>query len=155
MASLEQTVNEWVDENKRLNSYINTHGQIQRSSIIKQWHDWDNAQWYRYLMFTLVLDDKAHLRLDGRIVRDLQTLVHHIEEYGNHCDNIIYPHPKTTKNLHHKLTHLHRDTSVKSVAFRAMMNIREAYCELLDIDLPNADSSIGKLDPTPFEEMFE
>lgn len=154
MATLIELVNHFVDENKRLNNYINTYGQIERSSVIKEWHDWTNQDWHNYFMLVLALEDRGDIRLDGRITRDLHTLIKHIEEYGSHCENIIYPHPKLTKQLHHKLTHLHRDTTIKSVAFRCMMNIREAYCAMLDIDLPNADSSIGKLDPTPFERMF-
>tara|TARA_R110000796_G_scaffold113900_1_gene225634 strand:- start:1332 stop:1460 length:129 start_codon:yes stop_codon:yes gene_type:complete len=35
------------------------------------------------------------------------------------------------------------------------MNIREAYCEMMDIDLPNYDSSMGNLDAKPKDTLFD
>jgi hypothetical protein len=152
--TIDEFIDIFVNEMDRLNNYINKYGQIQRGSIIKEWHDWDNIHWLKFLIIALTLESKGHMRLDERIIRDCNTLVKHIDQYCKHSDNVLYPYPKATHKLSHRVTHLHRDTSIKSVAFKVVMNIREAYCEMMDIDLPNYDSSMGNLDATPKDTLF-
>jgi hypothetical protein len=59
--------------------------------------------------------------------------------------------------MHRAYTHFDKLTSVKSVLWKTMMQLREYYCLVHDIDLPNEDGSVGKLRSTrdTFGELFE
>lgn len=151
----QQQINTFVDEIERLNLYINAHGQIQRSSVIKHWHDLYNGDWLDIFQTAQQLDTQGYWNLAPWITSDLERLVSHITNYHTHADNIVFPSPKAQRNMPKRLTQFSSDRSVKSAVFKTMMNIREAYCDLFAIDLPNDDSSIGALDPKPQQTLFE
>ena len=144
---------------EEMNSYINSYGEIQRSSsIIKGWHNYDNHQWELILAGAKNLSDTGRLDLPQYVEKDIEMLLRHLEEYSVHSDNLLYPTPAETKSLPGAITHANKakyDTTIKTRTFRIMVNVREALCRALDIDLPNEDSSKGKLDPTPAENILE
>lgn len=144
-------VNFFVDEIKRQNDYINTQGEIPPSSpVLKQWHEWGNGDFYDFFQIA------QYLNLNSKTQADCETLIQHIERFHPYGDNVVCPSVKTVKQLPHAVTHIHRDVTVKSVVFRTMMNIREQYCrEILGFDFPNRNSSIGVLNPTPQETLFD
>lgn len=139
-----------------MNNHINENGEIQRSSpVIKLWHTYTNDDWFRILGCVKHLSNCAGIRLPVKTELDIGILLKHLKQYDEHCDNVLYPKVKVTNSLPKAITNINGDTSVKTVTFRTMMNIRETLCAALDIDLPNADSSIGKLNPTAFEALYE
>ena len=144
---------------EEMNSYINDYGQIQRSSsIIKGWHTYDNHQWELILAGAKSLSDTGRLDLPTYVEKDIDFLLQHLEEYSVHSDNLLYPTPAETNSLPSAITHANKakyETTIKTRTFRTMMNVREALCRALDIDLPNEDSSKGNLNPQPKEALFE
>lgn len=156
MRTLEDQLRLFRREMTAMNTHINTHGQIQRSSdLIKHWHDLNNTDWLVILNIALAMEQDGSWRLNRWTLADCERLVKHIQQYDSHCDNLLYPTPKITNSLHKKITNFDSSTTVKSITFKTMMNLREAYCAMQDIDLPNEDSSKGKLDPTPRERLFQ
>jgi hypothetical protein len=142
-----------------MNSHINAHGEIERSSaIIKGWHNYNNLEWGLILGGAQYLSDSTCIRLPAKIEQDIEFLLKHLSEHKGLHHNILYPTVKDTGALPNAVTHTNRakhDVSIKTRVFRTMMAIRESLCAALDIDLPNCAASKGKLNPTRYEEMFE
>jgi hypothetical protein len=142
-----------------MNTYINLNGEIKRSSsIIKGWHTYDNYTWELIMSGAQVLNDQRLIDLPDWVIKDIDLLLNHLSEHSAHHSNILYPTPKDTNSLPHAITHADLTKyprSIKTRTFRTMMNIREALCRALDIDLPNCDSSQGLLDPKPKDLLFE
>jgi len=136
-----------------MNDYINTHGQIPRSSFIKQWHDLDNDFWIDVFLEALEIDNNTVYDLSNSVKQDIKRLFNHIQTCGQLHHNIL--NPDLNVRLPRAATQIESWT-VKSVLWRTMMRLREYYCWVNKIDLPNEDSSIGKLDSkrNPFDEMF-
>ena len=160
MATIQELVAEAISKSiDEMNDYINTQGMIKPSSkIIKGWHNYDNEQWELILAGAKALADAGDISLPSYVERDIDVLLKHIAEYEAHCDNLMYPTPALTAQLPSAVTHADKrkyDKTIKTRTFRTMMNIREAICAAIDIDLPNDDSSKGKLDPKPGELLFE
>jgi len=143
----------------QMNSHINQVGAIKPSSpIIKGWHEYDNVIWKCILTCARILVDENRIQVPNYVDKDIDFLLRHIDEFGNHHNNVLYPTPKDTGTLHGAITHANRakyEKTVKSRTFRTMMNIRESINFALDIDLPNEDGSRGKLTPSPKETLFE
>lgn len=150
-----QMVDAYDDVCKQMNTAINTDGKLKRSGLIKTWHSKTNYEWELILGCAKVLHERGGVRLTGQTERDIDTLLDHIQKYGDLHHNILDPDPKANAILPNQATHIHRDTSVKTVLWRVMMNVREAYCRILDIDLPNADSSMGRLPNTQEQGLFQ
>jgi hypothetical protein len=144
---------------RAMNDHINTHGAIKPSSeIIKGWHEYDNLIWKCILTITKTLADQGAISVPNYVDKDIDLLLQHLNEYDIHHHNLLYPTPKETGKLPGALTHANRakyDKSIKTRTFRFMMNMRESICFAIDIDLPNEDSSRGKLTPSPKETLFE
>lgn len=140
-----------------MNQRINEIGKIPTSDqIIKNWHTYNNDDWEIILQAVLELDKVYDV--PPSLLRDIKVLQAHIAQCGYMSHNILYPTVAETQQLPKKATQLTSYTypcTVKKVTFRAMMNTRELYCEIIGLDLPNEDSSKGKLDPTPTETLFE
>jgi hypothetical protein len=142
----------------QMNERINEIGEIPRSDqTIKNWHEYDNVMW-RQLLETVLIIDECY-RVDQNLVKDCQRLIKHIDQYGDYTDNVLYPEPKITNHLSKKITTVinewNKSETVKTSTFRTMMRIRELYCDIIGLDLPNDDSSIGKLNLSPLERLFE
>lgn len=143
-------------EMQSMNDHINANGQIKKSSaIIKHWHELTNRDWLIILLIAKELDNEGSIYLSEGVLNDIDRLINHIDNYDVHCNNLLYPSIDVSKKLNHSLSNFSRDTTVKTITFKTMMNIREAYCKMKNLDLPNDDSSKGKLDPNPREELFE
>ena len=142
----------------QMNQYINSQGAIAPSSaLIKGWHEYDNTIWKCILCCARILVDDHKIQVPGYVDKDIDFLLKHIDEYGIHHHNVLYPTPKETGQLHGAITHANRakyDKTIKSRTFRTMMNIRESLNSALGIDLPNSDGSQGRLDPTPKDTLF-
>lgn len=129
----------------QMNERINQKGQLKPSDLIKEWHAMTNEDWQLILSMAKYLHQNAGVRLSGKTERDIDNLLDHVEQYGDSHPNILNPSPKHTNRLAKRVTQINGDTSVKTVLWRTMMNIRESYCKEFDIDLPNEDSSKGTL----------
>lgn len=126
-----------------MNKWIDTKGEINlSSSIIKRWHNYSNVDWAAILDTTRILVESGDLMLSNRGEQDLEILTSFFVRNSKHIDNLLYPDIKTSVNLPNRLTHI-GNTSVKKVTFRFMMNLREAYCDLFKIHLPNSNAVIG------------
>jgi hypothetical protein len=144
---------------EQMNDHINRHGQIKQSSqVIKNWHKYDNTVWTLILRGIQRAISNGEITVEGWVERDIDFLLTHIEKCQDHTDNVLYQEPKETGRLPDSVTHANRAKHYKTIktrTFRTMMQIREALCKALGIDLPNEDSSKGKLDPQPKERLFE
>lgn len=143
---------------RQMNERINEIGEIPRSDqTIKNWHEYDNVMWRQLLETVLILDECY--RVDHHLVIDCQRLIKHIDQYGDYTENVLYPEPKISSSLNKRITTVVNDwgtsETVKTATFRTMMRIRELYCKIIDLDLPNEDSSKGKLIQSPLERLFE
>ena len=146
----EQFVNNFVLEMKYLNNRISEQGQLPQTEIIKRYHHWTNFEWYGF--FTIA----NYLNLNHKAQRQIDQLLAHIEDNHVHHHNLLFPTEADRRNMPHALTHLARDTSVKSVTWNTMMLVREQYCrEIVGFDIPNHDSSIGMLAPQPKDSLFD
>lgn len=142
-----------------MNEYINQHGPLPKSTsktgFLNQWHDLDNEFWIAVLEQSLAIHENTKYHCSSWVEDDIYTLLKHIVNYGEHHDNILNPSLADQKHMHKRLTQVNTGTSIKSILWRAMMNIREQlYNPFMGIDLPNDSSSIGKLKPSPFESLF-
>ena len=152
----EQQINTFVDEMKNLNEHINTHGEISRSTYIKHFHTLINEEWARILEVAVTCDYLGIMPLTNRTLEDCEQLYEIIKTHHSFGDNLLCPSPKQESRLPRALRDLPGSTTtVKTATWRVMMNLREAYCDMLGIVLPNSDSSIGLLDPKPRDQLFE
>jgi len=142
----------------QMNKHIHKHGEIKPSSqVIKNWHEYNNDLWKVFLTGTKRLIDNGKLNLPYWAETDVEFLLEHIEKCADLTDNVLYPTQEETARLPDAVTHVAKHKhgkTIKSRTFRTMMNVREAVCKALDIDLPNSDDSKGGLDPTPFDKFF-
>ena len=118
----------------QMNQRINEIGEIPKSDqTIKNWHEYDNAIWQELLEAVLIIDECYNV--DQHLVKDVNTLLKHLDQYGEYTENLLYPEPKVTNQLSKKLTHVinswDRTETVKSMTFRTMMRIRELYFLIL------------------------
>lgn len=160
MATLiEQVADAVSDALSEMNDYINDNGKIQPSSgMIKHWHTYDNHRWELILSGAKALCECGDIRVKPFVEKDIDMLLDHLTQYDSYADNILYPTPKIHRTLPSAVTHADDrkyDKTIRSRTFRTMVNLREALCESLGIDLPNDDSSLGKLNPTPYEALFQ
>ena len=155
--NLNNGINILVNEMARLNNHINENGQIGRSTIIKGWHSWTNQDWADLLAVIFQGEQQGHFKLPEYIMNDVETLFDFVLKHDMYHENVLYPNPKDRfpKALK-EITVKGQLKTVKSLVFRVMMNIREAYCvTVLDKAVPNEDSSLGILNPIPGEELFD
>lgn len=136
-----------------LNAYINEKGKIQKSTFIKIWHDLDNEVWQDVFNEAMSIHESTNYRLGKGLISEINELEDHMKQYGYLHKNILDP--DLGVRLPYAATHIGNET-VKTVLWRTMMRLREYYCWVIGIDLPNEDSSIGKLNAgaNPFEQMF-
>lgn len=142
----------------QINERINEIGEIPRSDqTIKNWHDYDNEMWRQLLEAILIIDECYSV--DQNLVKDCQSLLNHLDRYEEYTDNLLYPEPKITNGLSKKLTTVSNywgsTESVKTMTFRTMMRIRELYCKIIDLDLPNDHASQGRLIGKPIDKLFD
>ena len=126
-----------------MNQYINKHGKIPRSSFIKKWHDLNNEYFVDVFHDAYTVNNTTSHWFGNELMQKIQLLLEHMERYGHLNNNILNPHmdvklPGAATKIQYQ--------SVKTVFWRTMMLLREYYCRVNGIDLPNEDSSIGKLD---------
>lgn len=140
-----------------MNSYINTKGKIKNSTFIKEWHDLDNDFWLEVFRDALYLDENTKYNLKPWTRSSIEQLANHIFKHGDHHKNILNPDPKDMVGMPGALTNFDKLTTVKSVLWKTLMQLREYYCLVHDIDLPNEDLSRGKLRSTrdTFGELFD
>ena len=145
-----------------MNEYINEHGQIPRNTFIQHWHQCDNDFW------SLVFADAYNVHeqsLMYEMPNDTRELVdmclERIDAHGHIHHNILNPSLEDEAGLPgavKKMTNPKGYTkSTKHYFWQTMMRLREYYCWVNGIDLPNEDSSIGKLNQNKkdvFETMF-
>lgn len=131
-----------------MNQYINDHGQIPQSTFIKEWHNRTNRDWLMIIQHIECTDQYSKYTVPSGMLRDAAALKKHIAQWGRFHPNILNPDmrdhhllPKPARTIDNK--------TVKTTLWRFMMNCREFYCNCKGIDLPNDDSSRGKLNGNP------
>jgi len=144
---------------EQMNDHINKHGKIKQSSqVIKNWHQYDNTIWTMILQGIQGGIANGYITVPYWAEKEFDFLLTHIRKCEAHTDNVLFQDPKETARLPDSITHANtakHGITIKRRTFRCMMQIREALCKALGIDLPNEDSSKGKLDPQPKERLFE
>ena len=143
-----------------MNEYINAHGELQRSTskrgLLNSWHDLDNQFWLELFDQVDVITNSTKHWLPSWNERDIGEMQKLLTEYGAHHPNLLNPPNKDMQELPKRLTYIHEDLTVKKCLWRTLMNIRErVYNPFMEIDLPNSDSSIGMLNTTPKQELFD
>lgn len=143
-----------------MNNWINTNGKLLSSTnkggFLNQWHDLDNDFWISVFRDARAVMDTTRHSLPSWLEEDMTWLENHINKYGEHHVNLLNPPQSDTREMPKRLTEHSTGRSVKSVLWRLLMNLRERlYNPAMNIDLPNDDTSIGKLNPTTFESLFE
>ena len=139
MTTIEQTAVERLCE--LLNEEIIRSGQIQRSNktIWSVLHNADNRIWTSLLKGAVELTPTTH-RNHKRILERAEELATAIDKLGKIYPNVITPYPKEYKREGRPDNHL-----FQNAAWHLLMMLREVYCDTNSINLPNADSSKGKL----------
>ena len=143
-----------------MNDYINTHGPLQRSTskggLLNGWHDLDNEFWLDLFdQADIIINNTTHWLLDWS-ERDIKAMRELLAEHGSQHENLLNPPQEDMKYLHKRLTRIHEDLTVKKCLWRTLMQIRERlYNPLMNIDLPNDISSIGKLNKTTAQTLFD
>ena len=125
-----------------LNEQININGKIQRSNktIWAVLHDMDNTIWQHCLNGADDFTPHNH-RNRHSIDRRLLELNTAIKRYKDQYPNVITPFPAEYKRQKRD-----KDQLFQNSAWHLLMMLREVYCDVYGIDLPNSDSSIGALD---------
>lgn len=140
---IEQRVDVFYNAIDYMNKWIDTRGEINlSSSIIKRWNNYSNVDWAAILDTTRILSESGELMLSNRGEQDLEILTSFFVRNSKYLDNILYPDTPTTNKLPKRLTYI-GNNSVKKVTFRFMMNLRESYCDLFQIHLPNSNAVMG------------
>jgi len=145
---------------EEMNDWINTHGELQRSTnkggLLNGWHDLDNQFWLDLFdQADIISKNTNHWLLDWS-ERDIKTMRKLLAEHGSQHENLLNPPQEDMQDLHKRLTRIHEDLTVKKCLWRTLMQIRERlYNPFMNIDLPNNNSSIGKLNNTPTTTLFE
>lgn len=132
----------FVEICEEMNDYINKYGQIPRNTFIKKWHDLNNVYVAEAMHEAHTINSTTSHWFGNSLKRDIKLLSEHMERYSHLHDNIANPHMGA--KLPGAATKV-ENQSVKTVFWRTMMQLREYYCRINGIDLPNDDSSIGKL----------
>ena len=130
-----------------LNAEINKGGKIQQNNptIWTALHAIDDRLW------RAIIED--YLK-DNRYMRAwpaAQEILDHLNKY----EHIYHPWTITPYEGLVKRQQRPGDHQNKRAMWRWLMATRERYCDLNYIDLPNEDSSIGKLDPRPTDALFD
>lgn len=140
------------------NQWLNQHGgPIRKSTFIKEWHDLDNEFWLQVFRDAIHLDETTKYGMPQFLKNNIETCAQHIVDYGRRHPNILNPDPKDTAAMTRQETHISRDTSVKSVFWKTIMQLREYYNRAHNIPIHNQPSDRGAIaEHTPaFEELFE
>ena len=143
-----------------MNDYINDHGQLKRSThkggLLNGWHDLDNQFWLDLFEEANTISENTRYHLPQWIENDIKAMKNLLNSYGDQHENLLNPPQEDMRDLPKRLTRIHEDLTVKKCLWRTLMNIREKiYNPYMDIDLPNEDSSIGKLRVNTFTSLFE
>ena len=143
-----------------MNDYINTHGELKRSThkggLLNGWHDLDNQFWLDLFDQADIIANNTNYWLHDWSLRDINAMRKLLAEHGDQHENLLNPPQKDMRDLHKRLTHIHEDLTVKKCLWRTLMNIRERiHNPFMNIDLPNSDHSIGKLNNTPTVTLFD
>ncbi len=143
-----------------MNDYINTKGKLPSSrgkqGFLHDWHDLDNEFWLRVFSDAIRVNDHTRYTMPQWLEDNVITLAGHIAKYGKVHPNILNPYREDEHRLLKEEKQFSTGKSVKSVLWNTMMELRErVYNPAMAIDLPNDDSSIGKLKPNTYEELFK
>ena len=124
---------------RELNELILQKGQLRNSDYIKRTHEFTNWDWAAICQAGLEIDRKMFTA--PYFPQNCQRLLDHIERYGHLHSNCVTPPPKELAELGKKIKYISPQLTVKSVAWQTLMDLREIYCRIIDLDLPNDDSS--------------
>lgn len=138
-----------------MNQYINDNGAIAPSTFIKTWHDRTNDDWLKIIQHMVCTDQYSKWRVNSAIMRDAELLAQHIDAWGKYHPNILNPYPKEQGFVPKQSLKI-GDKTARTILWRFMMNVREFYCYMMNLDLPNSAEGVGKLtgNPNP-KDLFE
>ena len=130
-----------------INSEINKSGQIQKGNV-QIWHilhSCDDDIWQG--VFEEVLSAERYRAVHPRALE----LLAHLKKYRT----AYYPFTMTPYEGVVKKQRRPKSHSAKGLLWSWLFHLRDVYNAQHHIDLPNADSSKGALDPIPYTDLFE
>ena len=142
-----------------MNAWINTKGKLpssrKRQGFLHDWHDLDNEFWLMVFSDAIRVNDNTRYTMPQWLENNILQLTSHIAKYGKVHPNILNPYREDEDRLLKQERYFSNDKSVKSVLWHTLMELRERlYNPAMDIDLPNDNSSIGKIKPDTYKELF-
>lgn len=134
-----------------LNKEINDTGKIQHNNnnIWQVLHKMDDSIWDSYLAALEIYANTrpAYAGMSSSITK----LQRHLDLYRSHYSPwTLTPYEGMVRSQARPQSH-----RAKGAVWSVIQQAREAYCVEKGIDLPNEDSSKGRLNPTPTQALFD
>lgn len=136
---LKHGVNTFCGVAEYLNSEIRKNGQLQENNydLWRQYfHSFDNDDWIDLYLVISSLSETRYIKGSHSDLFD--DIIDKIDKHGDYYNNVMDM--KKRGFINHK-----------KIAWKAVMYIREIYCDIQDIYLPNSDESIE----TVKEKLFQ
>lgn len=147
MSKYDQPIDQWQDLAKYLNNYINHSGQIQRNDRVlwtNYLHKYNNTDWLGIVKTVLDLDEQHPEYLDLGNTSLFEDIYHKLKDPNS--DLKVERQNIKAKRVMDRAGSVLDLPENKQDMWKMIMVLRELWCKIQDIDLPNSDLSIGKLD---------
>ena len=147
MSKYDQPIDQWQDLAKYLNNYINHSGQIQRNDRVlwtNYLHKYNNTDWLGIVKTVLDLDEQHPEYLDLGNTSLFEDIYHKLKDPNS--DLKVERQNIKAKRVMDRAGSVLDLPENKQDMWKMIMVLRELWCKSQDIDLPNSDLSIGKLD---------
>jgi hypothetical protein len=147
VSKYDQPIDQWQDLAKYLNNYINHSGQIQRNDRVlwtNYLHKYNNTDWLGIVKTVLDLDEQHPEYLDLGNTSLFEDIYHKLKDPNS--DLKVERQNIKAKRVMDRAGSVLDLPENKQDMWKMIMVLRELWCKIQDIDLPNSDLSIGKLD---------
>ena len=147
MSKYDQPIDQWQDLAKYLNNYINHSGQIQRNDRVlwtNYLHKYNNTDWLGVVKTVLDLDEQHPEYLDLGNTSLFEDIYHKLKDPNS--DLKVERQNIKAKRVMDRAGSVLDLPENKQDMWKMIMVLRELWCKIHNIDLPNSDLSIGKLD---------
>jgi hypothetical protein len=147
VSKYDQPIDQWQDLAKYLNNYINHSGQIQRNDRVlwtNYLHKYNNTDWLGIVKTVLDLDEQHPEYLDLGNTSLFEDIYHKLKDPNS--DLKVERQNIKAKRVMDRAGSVLDLPENKQDMWKMIMVLRELWCKIQDIDLPNSDISIGKLD---------
>jgi len=147
VSKYDQPIDQWQDLAKYLNNYITHSGQIQRHDRVlwtNYLHKYNNTDWLGIVKTVLDLDEQHPEYLDLGNTSLFEDIYHKLKDPNS--DLKVERQNIKAKRVMDRAGSVLDLPENKQDMWKMIMVLRELWCKIQDIDLPNSDLSIGKLD---------